>query len=278
MAIRNVYNFEKDPYYADLYGAPTLANKIVDSFNQFQQMEGRQLQNRIAERRLQQEERQLDAADSLSGLYESGTLNSREDIYAAMERAALESGDVQGYLKTVQARDAEKKSQEQEAWQTFTRLKQTSPVLAEQFYNENFASKYGAIQPGAFEEKPKIRLEDGQVFFVDENKMTVTPGQRYAPSSRGGSGDKEPKFDPGYYVSPDGTDVKYFNEKDPSTMPEIAKLMSQGYRKPTAKKEEGGSLIDVLKEDAPVPNASPAPVPSQKLVIPPQTQVRKRVF
>lgn len=252
MAIRDVYNFKSDPYYKDLYDSPSLAGQVVSAFNQYQQMQNAQLKNSIAEQELKQKQKQLDSASQISDLMQSGVLSSREDIYAAMERSALDSGDVDSYLKVAKTREAENQDQDQEDWNTVQRLKQISPALAEQHYNQTLGSKYGMAGAGSFQEKPKMKIIDGQVFYVDENNQTITPGQRVAPSSRGGSGGGG--YKPDYYVSPDGTDVQALNPKDPSNFDTISRLLEQGYRKPTNQKSNGGgSFLQQLLSAQPQP-------------------------
>lgn len=273
MAMRSVYNFRDDPYYRDLYQAPTRVSQITEAFNQAQRMQNDQIKARVAEKELGRLERQLDAEESLSEWIRDHSFNpnaNREDIYAAIENAALESGDVEGYLKIAKSKESESAAEDRQNWETVERLKKVSPAMAEDHYNRTLARKYGQVNPGEFEEKPKMRFEDGQIFFVDENKMTVTPGQRYAPSSRSGA-EKVP-FDAEYYVSPDGKDVKPINAKDPKNMGVVAGLIAQGYKK-HGSKEQGSSLRDMLEEDdvvpntSPVPNASPIPrVKTKKLV------------
>jgi len=277
MAIRDVYNFKSDPYYKDLYDSPSLAGQVVSAFNQYQQMQNAQLKNSIAEQALKQKQRQLDSASQISDLMQSGALSSREDIYAAIERSALDSGDVDSYLKVAKTREAENQDQDQEDWNTVQRLKQISPALAEQHYNQTLGSKYGMAGAGSFQEKPKMQIIDGQVFYVDENNQTITPGQRVAPSSRGRSGE----YEPDYYVSPDGKKTRYFNPKDPANFKEIARLLEQGYRKSTSGEQgKGGSFLQQLltEGNAPIQNSSPVPNSSPIPSAQPQPKVRKLVF
>jgi hypothetical protein len=280
MAMRSVYNFHNDPYYRDLYQAPNRVLQITEAFNQAQRMQAEQVKTRVAEKELEKLERSLDAENDLAEWFRDHSFNpnddsfspsvSREDVYAMMEKTALDSGNVEGYLKIAKSRESESAAEDRQNWEVVERLKKVSPAMAEDHYNRTLARKYGQVAPGEFEEKPKMRLEDGQIFFVDENKMTVTPGGRYAPSSRGS--EKVP-FDPEYYVSPDGKDVKPINAKDPKNMNVVADLIAQGYKKHGAK-EQGGSLRDMLEEDEVVPNYSPVPNASPI----PRVKTRKLVF
>ncbi len=299
MAIKDVYNFQKDPYYADLYQAPSLSNQIVKAFSDYQQLESRQLQNQIAERKLQQEQRQLDSADKLSEMMSGGQLTDQADIYAAMQQTMLETGDVQGYLNIAKTREAEEKNEETRHYGIFSMLKENDPIAAGEYYNTHLASKYGAISEDALRPKAKSWREDGQVFY-EERDGSIRPGQRYAPSSRGGRGEKEPTYSPVTFEGPNGEIIR-LNEKDPANNAKIEELFRNGYKEKTGKEKEPTALEQLLANNlanqlggsnvlptksfpmpsntpSAMPSPMPSPTPQSKISIPPGVKVNKKIL
>lgn len=300
MAIKSLHNFEKDPYYSDLYEAPKLTNQIINAFNQYEQLQSRQLQNQVAERKLQQEQRQLDTGDKLAEMMSSGQLSGQQDIYAAMQQSSLESGDVNTYLSISKAREAEDKNEETRKYGIFQMLKETDPTQAAQFYNINFADKYGAISEDSIRPKPKSFREDGQIFYEGPDG-SITPGTRYAPSSRGGrGGDKEPTYSPETFEGPNG-EIKRINAKDPNNNALIEELYRKGWKEKGKSKDvspleqliasqlTGGLGLPpvqspILPQATPsampsvMPSAIPSPVPTGKVNIPPGVKVNKKIL
>lgn len=233
------YNYASDPYYADLFKAPTLADQVFQSFNDFQTYQNKAITTQQNELENAQLQRKLDTRSKVADAMQSGEL-SGQNVNAALEQAALESGDVETYLTLQKQKDVDEKNSETEKWKRFQYLKEASPSLAIQFYNENLASKFGMIDPSQIQ--PDIQVIDGMVY----DKNALKPGMRVAPPSKRGGGNSGPNLDVGQvlFTSPDKKGFEWVSPKSDAGRQRMIQLRSQGWEKDS--KAGGLDLMGLL--------------------------------
>jgi hypothetical protein len=207
-------DFARDPYFADLFQPPTLAQGIQDGYNNFYRQQFQQLQNERTGMMNEQMKQQLEIQRTMQEMMQQNP----NDPVAAMKAAAIASGNPQAIMQI----EREQRMQEQFDYQAKSKIlnqliEAGRENEAKDFYQHHLSDKH-QLPDEFFKKKPQgMFAPDGT--WVDKNKLEE--GMRFDRPQR----EKEPKERIFTWYKADGTSDR-FDRNDPE---DEARRVREGY-------------------------------------------------
>lgn len=167
-------DFSRMPYFADLFGAPQLADQINNSYMNEARLQSQLIQNERFGTMNEQMRQQIEAQKVMAEALRSNP----EDPMGALKAAAMASGDPRALINIQNQERQEKRFDLQSKEQQFKRLVESGASLeAEDFYRQHLEPYYGQGSADIFKRKPNLRIDGGSGEVYDANDLQV--GQRF---------------------------------------------------------------------------------------------------
>lgn len=208
-------DFRREPYFADLFAPPQMAQNVMNSFQNFENFQARQLQNEqlglFNQIREQEIAMQAALADALQ--------NNPENPTEALKMAAMASGDGRTLMQAMNQERQDSRLQLQNDFRILNELKATgNTVQAEDFYRQRLEKQFGPQPPEFFKRPPKLQI-DGFGRVYDANSLQVGDVIPQKPDK-----DRAPRPVNVWYDS-QGNPV----DVDTSNRAEVQQALSQGF-------------------------------------------------
>jgi hypothetical protein len=239
-------DFARDPYFADLFQAPSLAQGVNQGYNDFYRQQFQQLQNERTGMMNQQMQQQLDIQKTMQEMMQQNP----NDPVAAMKAAAVASGNPQAIMQIEREQRMQDQFQVNNDMKIFNDLKQAGHTeQARDFYQQRLEGRFGQQPDEFFKGKPNIMFApDGTV--VDKNSLE--PGMRFDRPQR----EKEPKLDRRRMYKADGSS-RYVDLNDPV---DVQRAEQEQYT--SASSPINRQSIELLERFGILPPSSPASMPT----------------